>query len=55
MYFHKFTGKKGKKTKGQTIALTEFLAPGGVPTVSLKSTSWADDYEEDHGDYFLIY
>ncbi|KAK0182853.1 hypothetical protein PV327_000945 [Microctonus hyperodae] len=40
--------KKGKKTKGQTIALTEFLAPGGVPTVPLKSTSWADDYEEDH-------
>ncbi|CAG5107723.1 Similar to EIF4B: Eukaryotic translation initiation factor 4B (Homo sapiens) [Cotesia congregata] len=38
--------KKNKKTKGQTLALTEFL--GGVPTVPIKSTNWADDVEDEH-------
>ncbi|XP_008554817.1 eukaryotic translation initiation factor 4B [Microplitis demolitor] len=38
--------KKGKKTKGQTLALTEFL--GGAPTVPIKSTNWADDVEDEH-------
>ncbi|XP_034941409.1 eukaryotic translation initiation factor 4B-like [Chelonus insularis] len=40
--------KKGKKTKGQTLALTEFLAPGGVPTVPIKTTNWADDVDDAH-------
>lgn len=44
--------KKGKKTKGQTINLTEFLS-SGPPVVPLKSTSWADDVDDeyDNGSY----
>ncbi|XP_011310027.1 eukaryotic translation initiation factor 4B [Fopius arisanus] len=44
--------KKGKKAKMQTVALTEFLASnGGAPTIPLKSTSWADDVEDEHDGY----
>lgn len=44
--------KKGKKTKGQTVNLTEFLS-SGPPVVPLKSTSWADDPDDeyDNGSY----
>lgn len=52
MYTYSFVGKKNKKTKGQTLALTEFL--GGVPTVPIKSTNWADDVEDEHGKYLII-
>lgn len=52
MYLYLFIGKKGKKTKGQTLALTEFL--GGAPTVPIKSTNWADDVEDEHGKYVKI-
>ncbi|XP_050296264.1 eukaryotic translation initiation factor 4B [Anthonomus grandis grandis] len=44
------SGKKGKKTKGKTIALTEFLqdTPGSLPTqpVRKSTTSWADEVDE---------
>lgn len=45
------TGKKGKKSKGKTVALQDFLAdtPGGLANIPLKSTNWADDVEDDHG------
>ncbi|XP_063976536.1 eukaryotic translation initiation factor 4B isoform X2 [Diachasmimorpha longicaudata] len=44
--------KKGKKAKMQTVALTEFLASnGGAPTIPFKSTSWADDVEDEHDGY----
>ena len=44
-------GKKGKKSKGKTVALHDFLAdtPGGLPSMPLKSTNWADDIEDEHG------
>ncbi|KAK2589267.1 hypothetical protein KPH14_007824 [Odynerus spinipes] len=44
-------GKKGKKKKNcKTVDLMAFLADGGgTPTIPLKSTSWADDVEDDHG------
>ncbi|XP_025153882.1 eukaryotic translation initiation factor 4B-like [Harpegnathos saltator] len=42
-------GKKGKKKKGVTLDLMSFLADGkSSPNVALKSTSWADDVEDDH-------
>lgn len=44
-----FTGKKGKKKKGKTVALTEFLADGGNPGPTIKSTNWADEVENEHG------
>lgn len=45
-----FVDKKGKKKKGKTVDLWSFLADGNsVPNVPLKSTSWADDVEDDHG------
>ncbi|XP_015590284.1 eukaryotic translation initiation factor 4B [Cephus cinctus] len=45
------SGKKGKKSKGKTLALTDFLAetPGGIPSVPLKASNWADDVEDDYG------
>lgn len=43
------SGKKGKKKKGVTVDLWSFLADGtGTPNVPLKSSSWADDVEDDH-------
>ncbi|XP_033224346.1 eukaryotic translation initiation factor 4B-like isoform X2 [Belonocnema kinseyi] len=47
------SGKKGKKSKGKTVALHDFLAdtPGGLPSIPLKSTNWADDIEEEHDGY----
>ncbi|KAI4503558.1 hypothetical protein M0802_000961 [Mischocyttarus mexicanus] len=43
-------GKKGKKKKNcKTVDLMSFLADGGgTPTIPLKSTSWADDVEDEH-------
>lgn len=34
------------------MALTDFLAdtPGGIPSVALKSSSWADDVDDEHGE-----
>ncbi|XP_020712163.2 eukaryotic translation initiation factor 4B-like isoform X2 [Athalia rosae] len=45
------SGKKTKKPKGKTLALTDFLAdtPGGIQSVSLKTSNWADDVEDEHG------
>lgn len=46
-----FVGKKGKKKKGVTVNLMSFLADGkSNSNVPLKSTSWADDVEDDHGE-----
>lgn len=49
-------GKKGKKTKGKTLALTEFLqeTTGSIPVQPIrKSTSnWADEVE-DYGEFYL--
>ncbi|XP_014470346.1 PREDICTED: eukaryotic translation initiation factor 4B [Dinoponera quadriceps] len=43
------SGKKGKKKKGVTVDLWAFLADGkSNPNVPLKSSSWADDVEDDH-------
>ncbi|XP_043678563.1 eukaryotic translation initiation factor 4B isoform X1 [Vespula pensylvanica] len=44
------SGKKGKKKKNcKTVDLMSFLADGGgTPTIPLKSTSWADDVEDEH-------
>ncbi|XP_046435683.1 eukaryotic translation initiation factor 4B isoform X1 [Neodiprion virginianus] len=44
------SGKKTKKSKGKTLALTDFLAdtPGGIPTAPLKTSNWADDVEDEH-------
>lgn len=44
------TGKKGKKNKGKTIALTEFLQEKSGTIASLpirkSTTNWADEVEE---------
>lgn len=55
-FFHQrcaffFLGKKGKKKKGVTVDLCTFLADGSgpVPTIPLKSSSWAEDVEDEHG------
>ncbi|XP_051159819.1 eukaryotic translation initiation factor 4B-like [Leptopilina boulardi] len=47
------SGKKGKKSKGKTVALHDFLADssGGVPSIPLKSANWADDIEDEHDGY----
>ncbi|XP_032682160.1 eukaryotic translation initiation factor 4B-like [Odontomachus brunneus] len=43
------SGKKGKKKKGVTVDLWSFLADGkSNPNVPLKTSSWADDVEDDH-------
>lgn len=47
-----FAGKKGKKKKGVTVDLMTFLGDdrnGPTPNMPLKSSSWADDVEDDHG------
>jgi len=51
-----FTGKKGKKTKGKTLNLNDFLASssqqgddGTTTMVTIPKSSWADemdDYED---------
>lgn len=56
-FLHIFSGKKGKKSKGKTLALNEFLSegPGGPPpamAVPRKSQNWADEVENDDGEYF---
>lgn len=50
-----YLGKKGKKKKNcKTVDLMSFLADGGgTPTIPLKSTSWADDVEDEHGMWIL--
>ncbi|XP_020296060.1 eukaryotic translation initiation factor 4B-like [Pseudomyrmex gracilis] len=47
------SGKKGKKKKGVTIDLCTFLADGSgpVPTIPVKTSSWAEDVEDDHEGY----
>ncbi|XP_018320447.1 eukaryotic translation initiation factor 4B [Agrilus planipennis] len=44
------SGKKGKKTKGKTLALNDFLqeTTGSTPSLPLRKTNlnWADDVEE---------
>ncbi|XP_067014555.1 eukaryotic translation initiation factor 4B [Anabrus simplex] len=50
------SGKKGKKTKGITVPLTDFLAdaPGPAPAtryVPRKTGNWADEVDNDE-DYF---
>lgn len=51
-------GKKGKKNKGKTLALTEFLQEKTGTITSLpirKSTSnWADEVEEFGKWYFFL-
>lgn len=45
--------KKGKKNKGKTLALSDFLSetPGTVPTMPIRKSamSWADEVEDNHG------
>ncbi|XP_060523747.1 eukaryotic translation initiation factor 4B [Cylas formicarius] len=47
------SGKKGKKTKGKTLALTDFLqeTPGALPTQPIRksTTSWADEVDDYDG------
>ena len=51
------TSKKGKKQKGKTLNLTEFLSANasstadGKAVVTLKSNSWADEVEDNEDDY----
>lgn len=40
-------GKKGKKKKGTTISLNDFL--GDTPTNSVKTIDWADETEDLDG------
>jgi hypothetical protein len=46
-------GKKGKKLKGKTLGLTEFLTKtssgpaAGQTMITRKSSNWADDVEDD--------
>lgn len=41
------TGKKGKKKKGTTLSLNDFL--GDAPTNSIKPIDWADETEDLDG------
>lgn len=47
------SGKKGKKTKGKTLALTDFLqeTTGSLPTQPIRksTTSWADEIDDYDG------
>ncbi|EZA53098.1 hypothetical protein DMN91_003056 [Ooceraea biroi] len=46
------SGKKGKKKKGTTVNLMSFLATQNpAQNKPLKSSSWADDVEDDHEGY----
>jgi hypothetical protein len=53
-------GKKSKKMKGKTLGLTEFLADGstgpgaGQTVITRKSSSWADDVENEDGKHFFF-
>lgn len=48
MFKKKFTGKKGKKIKGKTLALQEFLGDTPVlPPPQPKRYNWADEDVED--------
>lgn len=56
-------GKKGKKTKGKTLNLTDFLqqSPGSAPTVPIrKTTNWADEEVDELGEvqfcfFFMLF
>lgn len=47
------SAKKGKKNKGKTLALSDFLSetPGTVPTMPIRKSAmnWADEVEDNHG------
>ncbi|KAB0800526.1 hypothetical protein PPYR_06266 [Photinus pyralis] len=45
------SGKKGKKTKGKTLALNDFLqeTPGTTPTI--RKSNWADEVEDNYDQY----
>lgn len=48
--FRRFSGKKGKKSKGKTLNLQDFLSENGAPPTSsvvTKSLSWANECEDD--------
>ncbi|CAH1993351.1 unnamed protein product [Acanthoscelides obtectus] len=44
------SGKKGKKTKGKTLALNDFLqeTPGAIPIQPIRKSNvnWADEVDE---------
>lgn len=46
-------GKKGKKSKGKTLALNDFLqeTPGPAPTIPIRKSglNWVDEVEEAYG------
>lgn len=52
----RFSGKKGKKNKGITLALTDFLqeTPGAIPTLPIRKSTlnWADEVEDSYGKRF---
>lgn len=56
-HFLHLLGKKGKKTKGKTLALTEFLqeTTGSIPVQPIRksTTNWADEVE-DYGKVFFV-
>ncbi|EEZ97233.1 eukaryotic translation initiation factor 4B [Tribolium castaneum] len=49
------SGKKGKKNKGKTLALSDFLqeTPGPVATMPIRKSTmnWADEVEDNHDVY----
>ncbi|XP_063906905.1 eukaryotic translation initiation factor 4B isoform X2 [Zophobas morio] len=49
------SAKKGKKNKGKTLALIDFLqeTPGAVATMPIRktTTNWADEVEDNHDIY----
>ncbi|KAF5305009.1 hypothetical protein FQR65_LT07800 [Abscondita terminalis] len=49
------SGKKGKKTKGKTLALNDFLqeTPGTTPTIPIRKSNinWADEVEDNYDQY----
>ena len=44
-------GKKGKKKKGKTLNLTEFLSSSGeAPPIQAKKLDWADEADDFSGE-----
>lgn len=56
---HHILAKKGKKSKGKTLALVDFLqeTPGTLPSMPIRKSTlnWADEVEDSHGRYDLTY
>lgn len=47
-------GKKGKKSKGKTVPLTDFLQESsGIASVPVKKFNWSDEVEDALGKCFV--